>query len=99
MCSDCGVALVDDLPPEPVAEQQRSTMRLGPTATEVWRGFSDLEAHVTRSMLESNGIDAEVWSAGVGANVHFDDTIAHRVMVNAQDAREAKGLIAATATT
>jgi hypothetical protein len=73
-------------------------MRLGPTATEVWRGFSDVEAHVTRSMLESNGIDAEVWSAGVGANVHFDDTVAHRVMVKAEDTQEAQGLIGAAPT-
>jgi hypothetical protein len=50
-------------------------------------------------MLESNSIDAEVWSAGVGANVHFDDTVAHRVMVKAEDAQEAKGLIAAAPTT
>jgi hypothetical protein len=50
---------------------------------------------MARSMLDSNGIDAVVWSAGVGANVPFDDTIAHRVMVRADDAPEARKLVAA----
>ena len=52
---------------------------------------------MARSMLESNGIDAVVWSAGMGANVPFDDTIAHRVMVRVEDAPEAQKLIAAIA--
>lgn len=71
-------------------------VRLGPDAAEVWRDFHEVEAHMARSMLESNGIDAVVWSAGVGANVPFDDTIAHRVMVRADDAQEARKLVAAT---
>lgn len=53
---------------------------------------------MARSMLESNGIEAVVWTAGVGANIPFDDTIAHRVVVKAVDAHEARELIAALPT-
>lgn len=53
---------------------------------------------MVRSLLEANGIDAVVWTAGVGANVPFDDTIAHRVMVKAGDAEQARTLIAALPT-
>lgn len=52
---------------------------------------------MARSLLESNGIDAVVWTTGVGANVPFDDTIAHRVIVKADD-QEACKLIAALPT-
>lgn len=94
VCADCGTALVDELPPEPAAESKESSPGLGVTATEVWRGFHEMEAHLARSMLESHGIDAEVWSAGVGPNVPFGSHIAHRVMVTAADSQEARRLIA-----
>ena len=97
VCSDCGVALVDQLPTDPITEVPEP-IRLGPDAAEVWKGFHEVEAHMARSLLESNGIDAVVWTAGVGANVPFDDTIAHRVMVKAEDADRARGLIAALPT-
>jgi hypothetical protein len=45
-------------------------------------------------MLESNGIQAEVWGSGFEANVGFDDLAAHRVMVKAEDAQAARNLLA-----
>ncbi len=96
VCADFGVSLVDELPAESTPQATHAPVRLGPDAAEVWRDFHEVEAHMARSMLESNGIDAVVWSAGVGANVPFDDTIAHRVMVRADDAQEARKLVAAT---
>ena len=93
-CIDCGVALVDQLPPEPAPEPRQSMTGLGLTATEAWSGFREFDAHVIQSMLQANGIDSEVWSAGLGANVQFDELIAHRVMVKGDDAQEARNLIA-----
>ena len=95
MCSDCGVALVDELPAEPAAETPTSSSNgLGVTATPVWRGAREFDAHTIRSMLESNGIQAEVWGSGFEANVGFDDLAAHRVMVKAEDAQAARNLLA-----
>jgi hypothetical protein len=91
-CSDCGVALVDHLLPEPEEEAHESG-GLGVTATAVWSGGQGFEAEAIRSMLEANGIGAEVWSAGIGTNTGFDALAAHRVMVKAEDADEARTLL------
>lgn len=94
-CTDCGVALVDDLLSEPdaVAAPARSP-GLGTTATAVWTGGRGFDAETIRAMLEARGIDAEVWSAGIQHNVGFDSLAEHRVMVRAEDAEEARTLIA-----
>lgn len=60
------------------------------TATGVWRGGREFDAHPIRSMLLANSVEAEVWGSGFEANVGFDDLAAHRVMVKADDAQTAR---------
>jgi hypothetical protein len=93
VCSDCGVALVEDLPPLSVPEEEVATTRLGPDVVTVWSGYGEMDAHVTSSMLRSHGISSEVWTAGLGANVQFDALVAHRVVVARTDGDTARGLI------
>lgn len=62
-CADCLVALVDH-PPQPVPQQ-----KVGPTLRNravVFRSGRRIDAELVRARLEADGIDAVIWSSGLG---------------------------------
>lgn len=62
-CSDCQVALVDE-PLEIVAASE-----IRPTVQDpvvVFRSGRRMDAEIVRSRLEGDGLDARIWSSGLG---------------------------------
>lgn len=62
-CSDCHVALVDE-PSEVVAQHEE-----GPVLRErtvIFRSGRRMDAELVRGRLEADGIDARIWSSGLG---------------------------------
>ena len=100
ICTDCGVDLVDELPPEapaddPDLEALQSWVGTDPVA--VLTTLSEIEAHVARGALVDTGIPASVWSSGAGAQYGHAIPLAafpHRVMVHKDDEAEARELLA-----
>jgi hypothetical protein len=102
-CYECDVALVDTLPePAPSAPDPEPTMN---ELTEVFITGRRMDAELVRSRLESDGMEAKIWSAGMGS-WRLESGLteltgvpsafnSHRVMVAAADERRARDILSA----
>lgn len=98
-CSDCGVALVDELPPEPERESERKLIfggqALGADLVQAHSG-SRVDSELIRSVLEGSGIECTLWGTG---SSYLPETGAKqsavRVMVRPADLERAKEVIGA----
>lgn len=63
-CADCLVPLVDE-PPSPPAEAFKPRPRAEDRAV-VFRSGKRMDAELVRARLEGNGVDAWIWSTGLG---------------------------------
>ena len=105
ICTDCGVDLVDELPPEVAAGEATSQPGLealqswvGTDPVSVYTGLSEVHAHIARSALVAADIPAVVWSSGHGGYYGHAIPLSpfpHRVMVHKEDEAEARELLAA----
>ena len=110
ICTDCGLDLVDELPPEgqaapePAAGESQQDLEalqswVGTDPVAVLTTLNEIEAHVARGALVDAGIPSSVWSSGAGAQYGHAIPLApfpHRVMVHKDDEAEARELLATT---
>ena len=108
ICTDCGLDLVDELPPEVTTSGEGTGAEATPDleALQSWVGtdpvavlttLNEIEAHVARGVLVDAGIPSSVWSSGAGAQYGHGISLAafpHRVMVHKDDEAEARELLA-----
>jgi hypothetical protein len=98
ICTDCGVDLVDQLPPEPPPDVEALQSWVGTDPVAVLTTLHEVNAHLARSALVDAGIPSVVWSSGHGAYYGHAIPLApfpHRVMVHKDDEAEARELLAA----
>jgi hypothetical protein len=104
-CPDCDVETIEQPPvAHPVSEPDRPTTGVGLEPVQVFVSGKKVEADLVRSMLESCGVYAEVWTSGLqpwttAAGVTEmsgvpNDFGSNRVMVRKEDATLAEQLIA-----
>ena len=91
-CADCGVPLIPVLPPE--RETQPDLRDL----VEVWRTQGELNAQLTRSLLEANGISSMVTGESLRLTHGFtvDGLALVHILVRPDDAGRACEIIAST---
>jgi hypothetical protein len=93
-CADCGVELVDSLPPEAHSSEQRP---IGPELVEVHRAWGGPQAELVRSLLEANGIECAL--EGEGKNRVYNLTVGAmaevRIMVEVDDVEAAENILQA----
>ena len=104
ICTDCGVDLVDELPPSPAplgdtgdvdVEALQSWVGSDPIA--IYTTLNEVEAHLVRSALVAADIPSMVWSSGHGGYYGHAIPLAafpHRVMIHKDDEAEARDLLA-----
>ena len=98
-CSDCDVALVDELPTEPEGESQPKLIfggqSPGADLVQAYSG-SRIDSEMIRSVLEGSGIECTLWGTG---SSYMPETGAKlsavRVMVRPDDLDHAKEVIEA----
>jgi hypothetical protein len=93
-CADCGVELVDSLPPEAHSFERRS---IGGELVEVYRAWGGPQAELVRSLLEANGIECAL--EGEGKNRVYNLTVGPmaevRIMVEVEDVEAAENILQA----
>ncbi|HEX2293900.1 MAG TPA: DUF2007 domain-containing protein [Actinomycetota bacterium] len=102
LCTDCGVDLVDELPPEgaqgpPDADLEALQSWVGTDPVAVLVTPSEINAHVARGLLVDAAIPCSVW--GSGHDGYFGHVVQmapfpFRVMVHKDDEAEARELLA-----
>lgn len=96
VCFDCQVELVDEPPELPSITEVRPTIQ---ERIVVFRSGRRIEAEVVRSRLEADGLDARIWSSGLGPWMTVSalpeitgvpsDFNSHQVVVDANDVERA----------
>ena len=104
LCTDCGVDLVDRLPPdgppaEAAPEQDLDALQswVGSDPVAVYTTLDEVHAHLVRSALVAAAIPAMVWSSGHGGYYGHAIPLSafpHRVMIHKDDEAEARDLLA-----
>ena len=104
-CTDCGVDLVDRLPPDVATaetgpDQDLDAMQswVGSDPIPVYTTLNEVQAHLVRGALVAADIPAMVWSSGHGGYDGHAIPLAafpHRVMIHKDDEAEARELLAA----
>jgi len=89
-CSDCGIPLVSELPPEPEPLHEDGDL------VEVWRTQGEVNAQLVRSLLEGSGIPSMLTgeSLRLTHGLTLDGLALVRVLVRPADAKRACGVIA-----
>ena len=89
VCEDCGVKLVVELPAE-------SSGGADTELVEVWHAQGEMEAQLTRSLLESHGISSMITGESLRLTHGFtiDGLAEAKILVREEDAKRAKEVIA-----
>lgn len=101
MCADCHVPLVEESPTEPVPDEPvEAVLR---ERAPIFRAGRRIDAELVRARLESCGIDAVIWSSGLGVwrmesaltevTGIPSDFNAHHVVVDRDDVDEALAVL------
>ena len=96
VCSDCGVDLVDELPPESPPQGVRDAdlealqSWVGADPVAVLETTNGVQAHIARGVLVDAAIPCSVWSSG-----YHHGFLPIRVMVHKDDEAEARALLEA----
>ena len=98
-CWDCQVALVDR-PQLPTASTMRPTLR---ERVVVFRSGRRMDAELVRGRLEADGMDAHIWSSGLGpwrlesalteVTGVASDFNSHQIVVDPDDVERARELL------
>lgn len=105
-CWECQVALVDH-PPEPVSQPE--SQPVSRDRVVVFRSGRRMDAELVRGRLEADGLEASIWSGGLGpwrmesalteVTGVANDFNSHRVVVDAGDAERAREVLDEPAST
>lgn len=91
LCAECGVSLVDALTDDPVGDPNIELV-------EVWRAHGEIDAQMTRSILEAAGVEAMLSGESVRLThgITIDGLAEVKILVRAADEVRAREALSAS---